>query len=221
MKIQYITATQNYKENTENHIFIDGPDSIFKKYNKGISMSDNADVFVFVHDDVTIIDTNFENKAQMVFDRFPNIGVIGVIGTKIFNATGGWWMCDRSKDTIGHIMQGHPNGQHNHMVDSIGFCKDMVVVDGCCFLVRSTMFKEHMISFDDKTFSGYHHYDNDVCLQVKEKGFDIAVADILIQHESEGALDEEWNKNLVKLLNKWGNKGYDFPITIESFKNKS
>ena len=222
--VKYIVATKDKQEETSSTLYLDNSygESIFIKYNKGVSITlennRQCNIICFHHDDIRILDPFFEKKVEMVFEKFPSIGVLGVIGTKVFNALGGWWTCDRKTETVGHIMQGNPNGKPWHMVDQIGFCKDMVIVDGCCLLIRSSLFMDGKIRFDEKTFKGYHHYDNDICLQTKEAGFDVAVADILIQHTSEGQLSKDWQDNRIKLLNKWVDKGYDFPITTNSFK---
>jgi hypothetical protein len=218
MKIKYLIPTEKPKAHTENTIFLDNSfgDSIFKKYNKGISMSEDVDVFVFMHDDVTIIDENFEKKIEIVFKRFLDVAIVGVIGTTVFNATGGWWTCDRRTETIGHIIQGHPDGSENHMIEKIGFSKDVITVDGCCFMGRAELFKNGTLKFD-VSYEGYHFYDADICIQAKHKGYNVAVADILIKHESEGPMNKTWFMNKTKFVNKWVDKGYSFPLILKSF----
>lgn len=224
--IKYVIATKDRKEETPSTIYLDNSygNSIFKKYNTGVSttLENNrtCDIICFMHDDVTILDANFEKKAQMVFDRFPNIGILGVIGTKVFNALGGWWTCDRRSETMGHIMQGHPDGSVEHMIDCVGFSKDMITVDGCCFFIRSSLFMDSKIRFDDRVFNGYHFYDADICIQAKIAGYDVAVADILIQHASEGPLSKDWQDSRIKFINKWVDRGYNFPLTLASFKDR-
>ena len=53
--------------------------------------------------------------------------------------------------------------------------------------------------------------------KVLESGYDLAVADILVQHASEGPLNENWNINKSKFLTKWKNKGYTFPVDKKQF----
>ena len=218
MNIKYLIPTNEPQECTENTIFLDNSygKSIFEKYNKGVELCKDSDVIVFMHDDVEIVDENTEKKLEMVFSSFPNIGIIGIIGTKVFNAAGGWWMCRRGVDTVGHIIQGYPDGRFSHMVDKIGFSKEMVSVDGCFFAVRASAFTSGKIKFDED-FTGYHHYDCDICFQALEKGYDIAVADIAVKHASEGPLTNGWNLNRDLLIEKWELKGYTFPITKNSF----
>jgi GT2 family glycosyltransferase len=218
MKIKYLIPTAEPKDRTEDTIFLDNSfgDSIFKKYNKGIHLIEDCDAIVFMHDDAKILDPLFEKKVEIVFNHFPSVAIIGVVGTKVFNANGGWWTCDRRTETVGHWMQGHPDGSVTHNVDKIGFSKDIVSVDGCCFIGRSELFKNGTLKFDAK-YDGYHFYDADICIQAKDKGYDVAVADILIQHESEGPLNESWFKNKQMFIDKWTEKGYSFPLTVKSF----
>lgn len=218
MKIKYLIPTSEPKDRTESTIFLDNNfgNSIFRKYNAGISMIDDADILVFMHDDVTILDSNFEKKTEMVFNRFPDVAILGVIGTTVFNANGGWWMCDRRTETIGHIIQGHPDKSEHHLIEKIGFSKNVVTVDGCCFMARAELFKNGTLKFD-ASYEGYHFYDADICIQAKHKGFNVAVADILIKHESEGPMNKTWFKNKQMFIDKWTGKGYSFPLTSKSF----
>lgn len=222
MQIKYLIPTSVPKDRTENTIFLDNSfgDSIFKKYDNGIHLAEDCDIIVFMHDDVTILDPLFEKKVELTFNRFPSIAILGVVGTTVFNANGGWWTCDRRTETVGHWMQGHPDGTETHNVDKIGFSKDIVTVDGCCFMARNALFKNKALKFDTK-YEGYHFYDADICIQAKDKGFDVAVADILIKHESEGPMNESWFKNKNMFISKWTEKGYSFPLTVKSFGEKN
>ena len=219
MKIKYLIPTKEAKENTENMIFLDDSfgDSIFRRFNKGLNLVSDADYVVFMHDDVTILDQLFEQKVKAVFNKFESIAILGVIGTRVFTANGGWWTCDRRTETNGHIIQGRSDGSDYHMIERIGFCKDMVTVDGCCFIVRNELLKSKVLKFDAR-YQGFHFYDADICVQAKHNGFDVAVADILIRHESEGPMNETWFSNRALFLNKWADAGYSFPLTCESFK---
>ena len=195
-------------------------DSIFKKFNIGIDYyttnSSENDILCFIHSDVKILDENFVKKVQLVFEKKKNIGVLGLIGTKEFHSTGGWWLCDHSLH-FGRLIQGQPgsNGKQTYEMNrGVGFSSDMVAVDGFCFFTTVKIANE--IRFDEK-LQGYHFYDYDFCFSVLEKGYKVAVADILLGHASEGPMPASWHINKVKFINKWTAKGYNFPLTAKSF----
>lgn len=220
MKISYVVPVKNYVSGNveKNKFYMYGKASIFRKYSLALKRikENNTDIVVFMHNDVTILDPLFEKKLKLVFNKFPAVAVVGVIGTKVLNQGGGWWMCNRPEQSFGHIMQGHPDGSAHHMVDNIGFCKDMVSVDGCLFAVRADLLLSGTLKFDHR-FDGYHFYDADICVQAKALGYDVAVADILIRHESEGQLDPNWFTNRDIFINKWITAGLTFPLTCDSF----
>ena len=119
----------------------DDGDTMFKKYNFGLANSDvsDDDIVVFVHEDVRILDENFEQKLEILFNNYPSVGIAGVIGTTSFTSMGGWWLGDRTQNGRGHIMQDRPDlSEPFHMVDRIGNFFDVVSVDGCCFAMRGS-----------------------------------------------------------------------------------
>jgi hypothetical protein len=212
---KYIT-----KENSmiiENSIDLD---SMAKKYNNAISDIElngleDQDIIVFVHEDVKLLDESFEEKLKMVFNRKRDVGLIGVYGTTKFVEAGGWWMSDRKEYGRGHIIQGLPDKEPFHMQDRIGFFDDVVSVDGCMIAIKGEIINEGF-KFDE-TLDGYHFYDVDASFTILEMGYKVAVADVLIEHASEGPLNEQWEITRKDFVNKWKDKGYIFPVTVQQF----
>lgn len=196
--------------------------SMFEKYNNAIeSISaihgklSEDDYIVFAHDDVTICDPLLEEKIKIIFQNDSTLGMVGVCGTTSFPHEGGWWMGDRKSNGRGHIIQGLPDAPEFHMVDNIGYFDDVVSVDGCMFVVRGSIFNN--FKFDQDTYDGYHFYDVDMSMMVQYCGWKVAVADILIKHQSEGPLGNDWHVSREKFINKWNNQGLTFPITRDQF----
>jgi len=77
-----------------------------------------------------------------------------------------------------------------------------ISVDGLWFCIPKKMFKD--ISFDEVTFRGFHCYDLDICMQIKNNGYDVRIIfDILIEHQSLGSRNLTWIENIFKAFHKW------------------
>jgi GT2 family glycosyltransferase len=82
--------------------------------------------------------------------------------------------------------------------------QEAVAVDGLWFAIRKSLFKK--ISFDEKTFPGFHFYDLDICMQALEFGKVYVTADIRVLHKSEGTFKEEWKEWNDIFIKKWKDK---------------
>lgn len=197
-------------------------DNMFKKYNRGIKhFRENQnfqddDILVFVHEDAQLIDEYFTEKLEYIFQVRKDVGVVGFIGTQKFEDKGGWWLVNENdKDKLkGRIIQGYGNGKQSELFKEVGYYEDIVSVDGFCF--ATTMKVAEELGFDENTYDGWHFYDVDFCFSALQKGYKIAVVDILTFHESEGPLTQDWFDSRIKFLNKWGKK-IQFPATVSSF----
>lgn len=207
--------------------------SMTKKYNYAVNnikdLSDD-DIIVFIHDDVYIVDESFEGKLRLGFTN-PDVGIIGVYGTKAWNG-GGWWNYERPTYAVGKILQGYNPEKitaQGHIINDIcddrlfalmqdnmhqSIDSDMLLVDGCMIAVKGKLAKQ--LKWDE-TIYGYHHYDNKYCFDtLMETDFKIAVIDTLIAHVSEGDLTEGWREQAISLHQIYINKGIEFPITLKT-----
>jgi NAD-dependent dihydropyrimidine dehydrogenase PreA subunit len=197
-------------------------DSIYSKYNVGIRhWEDNGlkddDVLVFCHADVKLIDKDFEEKVLYAFDNVPTLGVAGIIGSKEIHDTGGWWLCNTTLHK-GHLLQWVDEEEKNkyHLNRGEGNHFDMCVVDGLCIFVRGALAKE--LKFDEEYYpKSYNFYDYDYSLSALEKGYNVGVLDIILEHKSAGygIYEYDWMSNKEKFVNKWKQKGFNFPISVK------
>lgn len=108
---------------------------------------------------------------------------------------------------LGYIMQGYYNekGIYTTFCDGRQLKEDNavgVVVDGLWFCVRKDLF--NYISLDALTFSGFHCYDVDICLQVIQAGYEVRVLNgIEIEHKSGGLVNDVYYEQLTKFVKKW------------------
>ncbi len=192
-------------------VIIDNSDnlySIFSAYNEGVKRS-NCEVLCFMHDDI-IFKTN--DWGISVMNRFnaSNLGAVGVAGSPYYaSLPGAWW-------SGGYICQSIYGEQELAYQSKQDNALPVVVLDGLWFCVRKSLFS--MIRFDDTTFSGFHYYDMDICLQIQQTGYKLlSVYDISIQHSS-GKLDTIWLNNALLLQKKWENNLPIFSEKLPYFK---
>ncbi len=190
-------------DNSQNHY------SIFQAYNKGVELSKYSFI-CFMHDDIQYLTDNWGKLALVHFEN-NQIGAIGISGSPYLSLfPGPWWSSgliskfivevDNQKETLVNISYKKP--QNNAV--------EVVALDGVWLFVRKSVFNK--IKFDNSSFKGYHFYDLDLSMQLKQSGFILlSVFDILIKHQSMGNINYSWVKNGFLFTNKWK---YMLPISL-------
>jgi GT2 family glycosyltransferase len=182
-------------DNSKNHY------SIFEAYNKGVEISKYSFI-CFMHDDIQYLTDNW---GKLALARFENnqVGAIGISGSPYLSLfPGPWWSSgliskyivefDNHKETLVNISYKRPE---NNAVE-------VVALDGVWLFVRKSVF--NTIKFDNSSFNGYHFYDLDLSMQLKQSGFILlSVFDILIKHQSMGNINYSWVKNAFLFTKKW------------------
>lgn len=152
----------------------------------------DAEALVLMHEDVEILDHQFETKIRRILADRPAVGLIGAIGGRDVTSLR-WWrgvVVGRVFETRG-IMS--------------GICRtgDVDAVDGFLMILSPAAFGE--LDFDE-AISGFHGYDGDYCAQVRHADLAVTVAALDVAHHSKGgygdlrafrAANERWSE-------KWG-----------------
>ncbi len=181
--------------------------SIFSAYNEGVRRA-KYPYLCFMHDDILY---HTENWGKRVIEHFQDdkVGAIGTCGTHFLPKTPtGWYQT--KVNSGGGLQRIKINGKENIRKEyELKYIKNKrsiqaVVVDGLWFCIPTKLFEQ--IKFDDKTFNGFHCYDMDICLQIRNLDLQIKIiSDILIEHFSLGCFDIDWIKNTNLFFNKWKN----------------
>lgn len=170
-------------------------------YNEGVRRS-KGDILVFVHEDAFFMEGNWGTVLNTKFSD-KTIGLVGVAGTQyLFNNTPGWVAAGRPF-IRGHVVHETDNG-NNYNLTVFSWEKedsDVVAVDGLFFAIRKSIFDR--IRFDDQTFDGFHFYDIDICMQVRQTHRLIVTWDVLIKHQSGGSFNELWKQYALRFLTKY------------------
>ena len=187
-----------------------GQFSIFQAYNEGVARA-KGDILCFMHDDILFRSNDWGKVVVESFSSNPNMGALGVAGGHFMpDCPCSWSTC---KTTSYHVWQTNRDGSATEYG-----CNDytngkrlveVVCLDGLFMCIRRSLFDT--IRFDDNTFSGFHCYDSDICMQVLSMGYSVNVTfDIDIEHRSNGACNQQYYDNLELWHNKWHGQ---LPIT--------
>ena len=201
--------SKNLRKNVEETIGTDfewviinnsaGTHSIFKAYNLGVKRA-HGDILCFMHDDILFLSNNWGKIVNNSF-RTENLGLLGVIGNHVVPACpASWWTACYEE---GHVVQYYESEkrQENLLYSKVNNSQ-VAIVDGLWFCIPRNLFSS--VTFDEKTFSGFHCYDTDICLQILKQGRTISVAnDIDIQHNSDGFLSPQFIEERQLWFEKW------------------
>ena len=182
-----------------------GQYNIFQAYNEGVRRA-KGDILCFMHDDILFIGNGWGAIAERIFAEDENLGALGVDGghfmpdcpcswTSCYTTSFRTWRDDKDGVCREYSNTEFANGQRLIEVASI---------DGLWMCIRRDLFDT--IRFDDKTFTGFHCYDSDICMQILAAGYRIKVTyDVGIVHNSNGNYNANFFENLGLWHTKWHN----------------
>ena len=188
---------------------IENNHSLFTAYNNGVNLS-KGDILRFCHEDILFHTPSWGVAIEALF-KDESIGERGVIGTHFLPAAPMYWW---SSPYISQYSINNDNGKAtlNDTRDYFkGHLADVVALDGVCFFIPKTLF--NFISFDNKTYNGFHAYDMDISMQVQALGKRVCVTDVLtVEHFwSEDSFQnqqymDKLDDNLNLFYQKWKNQ---------------
>lgn len=188
--------------------------SIFETYNIGVSRA-TGDLLCFVHDDVLFRTDKWGAIIGEIFTD-ETIGMVGFAGAHFLPAVPMYWS---ESPIISEYNLHNDRGTVKNCFQQSYFKSgiiDAIACDGFCFFIPHYLFDR--LSFDEKTYQGFHMYDMDICMQVLSIGKRLILTNrILLEHAWSESLAPHkkgmdlFKKNLVLFYGKWQNK---FPLLI-------
>lgn len=153
--------------------------SIFEAYNSIIDehrATRPNDPLVLIHEDVEL-----RERLDRIEDLLaePDVAVVGTIGGRGVQSVR-WF---RAKEQFGRAPD-TVNGENRHSDGE----HDVDTVDGL-FLALSPWATEHL-RFDEDSFTGFHGYDADICMQARGAGKRVRVTNIDLFHHSKGGFGD-------------------------------
>lgn len=137
-----------------------------------------------------------------------DIGVIGVIGSYVMTKDYGYW--DMMAPWVtGCVPVQNKNGWKGENNCDFYFdnnsSNEVVAVDGMWFCMAKRIFSK--VHFDVKTYSGFHFYDMDICMQSLMAGLkNVIVRNVEIVHYCCPQYDYQFVQAMKGFHSKWNQK---------------
>ena len=181
--------------------------------NLAVAGSD-ADYFVFLNNDVVVVDPQWLHR---LIGEFEAAADVGIVGAKLLYP-------DQTVQHAGILVGLHGVAAHPHLglnVDEYGYIgrsrlsQELMAVTGACMMVRAAMFRE-IGGFDEVELKVAYN-DVDLCLRAHERGWRVVwCADVAAEHReslsrgSDLRPDQEarFLRERQVMLERWGDRSY-------------
>lgn len=185
-------------------VWIDNSDrkySIFEAYNTGVNQS-KFPYLCFMHDDVKILTKSWGPEIISQLEE-QDVGIVGVAGCHYLPKMPS--AINSARDHSINIIQREGDSGilvKHFRIPPINNRIECVALDGVWLCLKKCTFDE--IKFDHQTYSGFHFYDIDLCLQLRMIGLkSFMLSNILLEHESGGTRDYQWLSEAMRYHEKW------------------
>ena len=172
-------------------------------YNKATQQA-RYDLLCYAHEDIRFRTLNWGEKIVQRFREAPRLGLLGVVGTlyKTY-APNGWgvsWEYSRA-NFIQHYKHSSEPVTVRYTNPAQEAVSRVVCVDGMWMCTPKKL--AQTIGFDAANFRGFHCYDLDYSLSIRQQ-YEVGVTfDVQIEHFSEGSPDKNWIRESIKFHRKW------------------
>jgi hypothetical protein len=165
---------------------------------------EDLEALVLVHPHVQITDPGFCAKVRQLLEADPEIAVAGVIGGREVRSLA-WWRGGVIAGSVRHHYHEFGGGE----IEGLSWTRaergtgEVGAVDGALMVLSPWAVRN--VRFDESLAHGYG-FDVDYCLQVREAGKRVVVADLqLTLHDELDMIDkpELWVEAHMQLAAKW------------------
>jgi len=174
-----------------------------------------------MHEDIELKTENWGQIVLEIFQKNQDLGLVGVAGSSYKSLAPSGWGTAPNVDNIYHInlIQSYKDKTIPSKLFYSNFRNEKLTpvacIDGVWFCTK----KDYVMQFpfDEELLKGFHCYDLDFSLSIGQK-FKVAVTyDVLMEHFSEGSLNESWLIETLKLHEKWKDH---LPVNVADFTKK-
>jgi GT2 family glycosyltransferase len=175
-------------------------------YNRAIREQTQADILIFLHDDLWLEDNSIIEKTRGALARFDIVGVAG--NTRRSKNQPAWLFKAIEKGNFvwdhgylsGSVLHGQPNNsQPSYFGPTPASCK---LLDGVFLAANRTALIHSQVSFDERF--KFHFYDMDFCRSASRAGLSLGTWPINLLHLSAGAFGSpDWRNSFSIYKQKW------------------
>lgn len=190
----------------DTHLFFENVLGLPAVYNKAIESTSNADIVVFLHDDVWLADEGLLSKLEAALAQFDVVGVAGNVRRVAFQPA--WAFYEMRDDGFiwdhGHLSGSiHHGSPASHELSTFGPSSARCeLLDGVFLACRRSELVRRNVRFDERFH--FHFYDLDLCRSARQEGLKIGTWPIDLIHQSAGAFGSPgWVKAYEDYLGKW------------------
>jgi glycosyltransferase involved in cell wall biosynthesis len=135
-------------------------------YNHAMQSSD-AKYKVYLHQDVFVIHRTLISELISVFERHPELGLIGLVGTDRIPVNGIWW---DSPSKWGRVYESHTGKMEElRFQDVQDDYQQVMALDG--FFLAT----QYDVEWKESLFNGWHFYDLSQCMEFIANGYSVGV----------------------------------------------
>jgi GT2 family glycosyltransferase len=134
----------------------------------------NGRYIMFVHQDVDLVSPTWLENVEKILEPIHDLGIAGIVGM----SEKGWHFKKRWR---GYIEDNVNIYSRNKTLQNP---EEVQTLDGLLLIIPKLMFDK--MQFDEKTFDGWHCYDADYCLRVRQFGLKAYAIPFFVRHGSFG-----------------------------------
>ncbi|WP_273226425.1 glycosyltransferase [Geosporobacter ferrireducens] len=135
-------------------------------YNRAIRDS-NAKYKVYLHQDVFILNRNLIKDFLMIFEKYPDIGLMGMAGAKTIPSSGIWW---ESSHRYGQVFDSHTGKMTLLRFNQVENEYEKVkAIDGLM------MITQYDVPWREDLFDGWHFYDTSQSMEFERAGYEVVI----------------------------------------------
>ncbi|WP_443945666.1 glycosyltransferase [Pedobacter sp. AW1-32] len=178
-------------------------------YNRGASKA-KYDVLCFMHEDIIIHTPNWGEIVLNIFNTDKKLGLIGIAGSQYKSLAPSGWHCyemDAPEIIYYNILQNYKFKDRQASLDYSNpthtKLAEVVCIDGVWMCCTKQAYNSY--PFDATLLKGFHGYDLDFALGIKQNYKVGVTLEILVEHFSEGNFNKMWLNEILKVHAKWNN----------------
>jgi len=134
-------------------------------YQAGMESSD-AKYKIYIHQDVWINNKNFLITMVREFQKHPEYGILGVVGSRSLPLNGVWWEGEK----IGAIRDRVSGEMSEYLFErNDRECTEAIALDGLILMTQ------YDVDWRTDIFTKWHFYDVSQCVEFLKRGYKVAV----------------------------------------------